>query len=400
MTTERQAKQTPPDLIALRRDLHAHPGVRFEVERTATIVAECLRAAGWDVTTGVGRTGVLASTSSADPGPHVLLRADMDAMPVADTKDVSYASTVPGVAHACGHDVHTAIVIGVAEQLGTMGLPRGRVSLMFQPAEETPFGTESGARTMLHDGLFEGGVPDAAVALHCWPGLPAGTIGIDERIAMAAKDAYRIVLRGRSAHAATPSGGRDAILGVAQLITALHGGIARSLDAADRAAFNVGTLRAGASQSVVADSAEITGTIRTLEPEVRARLTAATERITDGIAKAMGLEHELTWMELLPAVVNDPRLVACGLEVGRELLGPDGAIVLRDPPMTADDFAFIAERVPSLYFKLGTCGEPECAPLHNGAFDVDERAIGVGLAVMSGIVRRLLEQPLDHWAAG
>lgn len=402
MTTAgpRMSDRTPAHLIDLRRELHAHPGVRFDVERTAAIVAERLRAAGWDVTTGVGRTGVLARTASAEPGPHVLLRADMDAMPVADTKDVPYASTVPGVAHACGHDVHTAIMVGVAERLAATGLSRGRVSLMFQPAEETPYGTESGARTMLEDGLLADGVPDAAVALHCWPGLPAGTIGIDDGIAMAAKDAYRIVLRGRSAHAATPSGGRDAILGVAQLISALHGGIARSLDATDRAAFNVGTLRAGASQSVVADEAEITGTIRTLEPGVRARLTAATERITAGVAAAMGLEHELSWMEPLPAVVNDPRVVACGLEVARELLGPDGAIRLSEPPMTADDFAFIAALAPALYFKLGTCGAPPCAPLHNGAFDVDERAIGVGLAVMLAITRRLLEQPLDHWATG
>jgi amidohydrolase len=251
---------------------------------------------------------------------------------------------------------------------------------------------------MLDDGIFDDGVPDAAVALHCWPGLPAGTIGIDDRIAMAAKDAYRIVLRGRSAHAATPSGGRDAILGVAQLITALHAGVARSLDAIDRAAFNVGTLQAGASQSVVADRAEITGTIRSLEPEIRERLTDAVERITGGVAAAMGLEAEITWMDPMPAVVNDPRVGACGLSVGRELLGEDAAIRLSDPPMTADDFAFIAEFTPSLYFKLGTCGGVECAPLHNGAFDVDERAIGIGLAVMTGIVLRLLEHPLDHWA--
>jgi metal-dependent amidase/aminoacylase/carboxypeptidase family protein len=150
----------------------------------------------------------------------------------------------------------------------------------------------------------------------------------------------------------------------------------------------------------VADEAEITGTIRSLEPGVRARLTAATERISDGIAAAMGLESELTWMEPLPAVVNDPRVVACGLEVARELLGADRVIRLGEPPMTADDFALIAALVPSLYFKLGTCGAPPCAPLHNGAFDVDERAIGVGLAVMLAITQRLLEQPLDHWAVG
>jgi len=389
--------KSPADLIALRRDLHAHPGLRFDVERTASIVEKRLRDAGWDVTCGIGRTGVVARRPSGRPGPHVLLRADMDAMPVPDTKDVSYASTVSGVAHACGHDVHTAVMVGVAERLAAAELPGGRVTIIFQPAEEMPFGAESGAQAMLDDGTFDEGVPDAAVALHCWPGLPAGSIGIDGRIAMAAKNAFGIKLRGRSAHAATPSHGRDAILGVAHLITALHAGVARSLDAIDRVAFNVGTVKGGASQSVVADTAEITGTIRSLEAEVRDRMVGTVQRITAGVAATMDLDDEITW-ETMPAVVNDPRVVACGLEVGRELLGTDAAVQLDDPPMTADDFALIAAQVPSLYFKLGTCGGTECAPLHNGAFDVDERAIGVGVAVMSGIALRLLERPLDHWA--
>jgi amidohydrolase len=381
---------TPAELIELRRDLHAHPGVRFEVERTADIVAGRLRAAGWEVTTGVGRTGVVARRDSGLPGPHVLLRADTDAMPVPDTKAVSYASTVPGVAHACGHDVHTTVLVGVAERLAAGTLARGRLTLIFQPAEETPYGAESGAQAMLADGLFDAGVPDAAVALHCWPGLRVGTVGVDSRVAMAAKDAFQIRLAGRSAHAATPSGGRDAILGVAQLVSALHAGVARSLDVTDRAAFNVGTLRAGASQSVVADAAEITGTIRSLTPEIRERLMAVVERITHGVAAANGLEPTITWMDPMPPVVNDAHVAAVGLRVGRELLGAD-AIELTEPPMTADDFAFIAEQVPSLYFKLGTCGGSACPPLHNGAFDVDERAIGVGMAVMAGIARRLLE---------
>jgi amidohydrolase len=392
------ALDTPADLVALRRDLHAHPGVRFDVERTAAIVAERARKAGWDVTTGVGRSGVVARRSSGQPGPHILLRADMDAMPVPDTKDVEYASTVPGVAHACGHDVHTAVLIGVAERLAASGIAAGRVSLMFQPAEEMPYGAESGAQAMLDAGLLDD-EPDAAVALHCWPGLPAGSIGIDERIAMAAKNAFGIVYRGRSAHVATPSTGRDALLGMAQLIVALHAGVARSLDASDRIAFNVGTVHGGASQSVVPDLAEVTGTIRSVDPEVRDRVVGTVERISAGVAAGMDLEHEIAW-EAMPAVINDARVVACGFEVARELLGTDATIQLAAPPMTADDFALVAAQVPSLYFKLGTCGAPECPPLHNGAFDVDERAIGVGVAMMSGIARRLLAEPLDQWGAG
>ena len=388
--------ETPADLVDLRRDLHAHPGLRFDVERTAAIVEQRLRAAGWEVTTGVGRTGVLARRSSGRPGPHVLLRADMDAMPVQEETDVSYASTVPGVAHVCGHDIHTAIMVGVAERLAASDLPAGRVSIIFQPAEEMPYGAESGARAMLDDGVFDDGFPDAALALHCWPGLPVGSIGIDDRVAMAAKNAFGIALGGRTAHAATPSAGRDAILGVAQLITALHSGVSRSLDANDRAAFNVGTLKGGVSQSVVADTAEITGTIRSVDPDVRDRLVGAVERITAGVAATMDLTCQIEW-ETMPAVINDPRVVACGREVARELLGVGATVRLTDPAMTAEDFALIAELTPSLYLKRGTCNGADCAPLHNGAFDPDERAIGVGLAVMTTTALRLLERSLDHW---
>ena len=171
-----------------------------------------------------------------------MLRADMDAMPVPDSKDVPYRSTVPGVSHACGHDVHTTVMVGVAERLAAAPLPAGRVSVVFQPAEERPFGEPSGAVRMLEEGLLADGDPTAVIGLHCWPDLPAGTIGIDDVIAMGGKDAFRIALEGRPSHAATPSRGRDAILGIAQLVTGLHQGFARSLDPGDLAILNVGTI--------------------------------------------------------------------------------------------------------------------------------------------------------------
>lgn len=391
--------ETSDSLRALRRDLHRHPELRFELPRTAAIVEERLRAAGWTVRGGIAQTGILATRTADRPGPHVLLRADMDALPVTDEKSVEYASTVPGAMHACGHDVHTTIMVGVAEALASAPLPRGRLSLVFQPAEEMPYRGASGAAAMLADGLLGlepgAGSPDAAIALHCWPSLPAGSIGVDDRVAMAAKDAFGIVFRGAGAHAATPSTGRDAVLGISGLVGALYAGFARALDPGDLAALNIGTIRGGQSQSVVPPDAEISGTIRSVEPEVRARLRATIERITAGVAATWDLDHELTWSDEVPAVINDPRLVALAMEVGRELLGERGAVRLATPPMTADDFAFIgASARAALYFKLGVCGGGTCPSLHSGRFDVDERCIGVGVAVMTRLALRLLETPL------
>ena len=388
---------SPPALVTLRRELHRWPVLRFAEHRTAGLVASRLRALGYAVRTGVGGTGVFGWRAGDRPGPHLLIRADMDALPITDLKEVAYASAVPGVAHACGHDVHTGVALGVAELLVAEPPARGRVSFVFQPAEERPFGEPSGARAMLNDGVLDDAAPDAVLSLHCWPDLPAGTIGIDDRIAMGAKDAFRIVLHGRSAHAASPSRGRDAILGMAQLVTALHAGYARSLDAGDLAALNVGTLRGGSSQSVVADHAEATGTLRTVDPGVRARLRAEIERIASGTAGAMGLEPTLTWADEMPPIVNDPGLARLALTVAGRLLGEAQVRHLSVPPMTADDFALFAELAPALYLKLGVRGGDPWPPLHNGSFDVDERCIGVGIAVLHGIVLELLATGPETW---
>lgn len=399
----RQAIPTPGSLVELRRELHRHPELRFEEHRTAARVAERLVAAGWRVRTGIATTGLLATREGSATGPHVLLRADMDALPVHDPKSVPYASRVPGVAHACGHDAHVAIMVGAAERLAREPLPGGRVSIVFQPGEERPFGEPSGAQAMLESGFLEGRTPDAVLALHCWPDLPAGAIGVDERIAMASKDAFRIELIGHPAHAASPSRGRDAILAAAQVVTGLHQAFARALDARETAALNVGTLRGGTSQSVVAASAELTGTIRTVEPEVRARLRETVERVAAAGASLAGVSHALAWADAMPAIRNDPRLVRCAREVGVDLLGAERSVSLSEPPMTADDFALFAELAPALYLKLGVRGSPGgpgWAALHDGAFDIDERALDVGVAVMAELTRRLLERPLDAWDEG
>lgn len=391
--------ETPSDLVALRRDLHRNPELRFHERRTAGLVADRLLAAGYQVRTGIGGTGVIAHLDGRDAGPHVVVRADLDALPVTDAKEVDYASTVAGAAHACGHDVHTVVGVGVADRFAAIPPQAGRISFLFQPAEERPFGEPSGASAVLAEGVLDEPRPDAIIALHCWPDLPVGSIGIDDRIAMGAKDAFRIVYRGTGAHAATPSRGRDAILGIAQATAALYQALARTVDPGELASLNIGTIQGGSSQSVVAERAEATGTLRTVDPEVRTRLRGTIERTASGVAATLGLQCSLTWADEMPAIVNDPVLVACAHEVATEVLGADRTVRLSTPPMTADDFALLAERAPALYLKLGVCGNGTCAPLHSGSFDVDERAIGVGVAVLHGIARRLLGGALGETPA-
>lgn len=386
---------SPPSLVALRQDLHRHPELRFEEHRTAAVLAARLRNAGFVVREGLAGTGLVATIGDPDSRPHVLVRADMDAVPTPDPKAVEYASQTPGVAHACGHDVHMSVAVGVGEQLAVDGLPGGRLSLLFQPAEEIPFGESSGAQAMIEAGAIEDGA-DVVLALHCWPDLPVGTIGVDRVVAMAAKDAFRIRYRGVPAHAATPSRGRDALLGISDLVVALHHLLGRRIDPGEQAALNVGTISGGSSQSIVPERAEITGTLRTVDQSVRARLREAIERQVTAIAEGACLEHDLEWANEMPPVVNDERLVARALARLPGVLGEGGLQVMTDPPMTTDDFALYTERIPGLYVKLGVCppGAKSCCSLHDGRFDVDERAIGVGVAALSELVRDLLEHPL------
>ena len=380
-------------LVDMRRDLHRHPEPRFEEHRTAGILAGRLRDLGFAVREGVGGTGVVGTIGRGSP--YVVLRADMDALPVQDSKTVDYASTRAGVAHACGHDVHMTVVAGVAERLTATFQDSGRVVVLFQPAEERPFGEPSGAAAMLADDVFEGQTPDAIIGLHCWPDLSAGTVGIDERVAMGAKDAFRVLLRGRAAHAATPSRGRDAILGMAQLVTSLHQNVSRNLDPNDVAALNIGTIAGGASQSVVPSEARITGTLRTIDVGVRGRLRAVIEQTVSGVAAGSDLVPDLTWADEMPPVVNDPRLVERAIVAATKTLGSEHVRRLTSPPMTADDFALFGQLAPTLYLKLGVAGPGPWPALHSGSFDVDERCIETGVVTLTALVTDILERPLE-----
>lgn len=377
------------DIVAFRRDLHKHPELRFEEHRTSGKVAALLAEAGWIVTKDPESTGLVVTDPEADETDQVLIRADLDAYPVNDAKSTDYASTNPGVTHACGHDVHTSAVVGLALRVRQNPELRRRVSFIFQPAEEIPYGQASGAQRMLDAGLLRDRYR-AVLGLHCWPQLEAGWIGLDQGPAMAAKDAFGIEVRGRSAHAATPALGRDAILGASTIVSALHAGVARERNPHELVAFNVGTIEGGQSQSALAELVTLTGTLRTHDEEVRSRLKAVIERVTASAAAAFDLSVTLTWANEMPAVVNTGELVA----LAHEALTDRGISVasIDSPPLTTDDFSLLGALGPSLYMKLGVTppNASVIAPLHTAAFDVDESCLTTAVDALEAILVKVL----------
>lgn len=386
-----QERETVVEVDALRdvrRRLHALAELRFTEHRTASEIESLLDGWADSITTGIAGTGILARIEGAAPGRRVLLRADMDAYPVQEINDLTYASTTPGVSHACGHDAHMSVMVGVLRRLAAVRPERGSVHVLFQPAEEIPFGQPSGARAMIESGALAESY-DAVLGLHCWPNLEAGSVGVDSRIAMAAKDAFRMVARGRASHAATPGLGRDALLAMSDLVTSLHAVIARRRNPDEMVALNVGTISGGASQSQVPEEVAITGTLRTHDPAVRATCKQTIVQLCEGVGRAHDVTIELTWADEMPSLLNAPALVELAREVGPEVCD---LVELPKPPLTTDDFALLAERWPGLYLKLGVAeqGRAGTRALHSGDFDIDERCLMTGVDMMVRLTRAVL----------
>lgn len=375
--------------VQFRRDLHAHPELRFAEFRTSEKIANEAEQLGLTVTRGVAGTGVIVEWDSREPGPHILLRADLDALPVPDLKTVEYRSVNDGVMHACGHDIHMAVVLTIAKLISKTPPEKGKISFLFQPAEEIPFGEASGAQAILDSGHFDRLCPDIVLGLHCWPSLKAGKIGIDEKIAMAAKDAFSIQVLGRAAHAATPELGIDSILVASQIVLQLHHLISRQVNSSDSAALNVGTIHGGDSQSVLANQVEITGTIRTISADTRAALRLAVTKLAEATAMGSGARLNLVWANEMPSVINNKGLVEVATRVFRSVIGEENVVQISTPPMTADDFALYAERIPGLYIKLGVGSNH---PLHSSHFDVDEECIRHGAEALYELILELISR--------
>lgn len=385
-----EAEGLSGQLTAWRRDLHAHPELGFEVHRTAGIVARWLSDLGCEVRTGIGHSGVVGLLHGGRPGPTVMLRADMDALPVQEVSEAPYASCVPGVMHACGHDGHVAIGLGAATLLArhAADLP-GSVLFVFQPAEEG----DGGAAAMIADGAIADPAPDAAFGLHLWNTMPLGLVMAQAGPLMAAADIVRIILRGRGGHGALPHEAVDAIAIAGQVLSALQTIVSRNVDPQETAVLTIGTVRGGTAFNVIAETVEMQGTIRTFSPAVRETVLTRLRVLLDGITAGMGASYELIVKPTTGAVINDSTAAETARAAAVQVVG-NTAVTWRPPLMVSEDFAEFAARVPACFMLLGSANSELGldAPHHNPRFDFDERALPIGTALMATVAARFLAE--------
>lgn len=378
-----------PALVALRRDLHAHPELAFEERRTAAIVAQSLRLLGLQVHEGLGGTGVVGTLRCGQGTRSVGLRADMDALPMVGLGQVAHASRTPGVHHGCGHDGHTSMLIGAAQQLARLRNVDGTVHFIFQPAEEG----KGGARAMIDDGLFERFPCDSVYALHNWPGLPLGRAQTRVGPIMAAADRFDIVLRGKGGHAAQPHQTPDTLLAASQLVAQLHTIVSRRIDPAESAVLSVTRLEGGHSHNVLPAEASLTGTVRSFDAPTQDRIEAALRDCMAGVALANGLQAEVRYLRYYPATVNSAAEAALALQAAQAIgLSADTA---PRPAFTSEDFAFMLQRCPGAYLWLGQgrdgAAEGEDAPLHHPGYDFNDEALPLGVRWFCEVAQRALQ---------
>jgi hippurate hydrolase len=381
-------RQFHPELTALRRDIHAHPELGFQEARTSSIVGNALTALGYEVHRGVGRTGVVGVLEGRQntSGRSIGLRADMDALPILETGTAAHASTKPGVMHACGHDGHTTVLLGAARYLAEHRNFDGRVVMIFQPAEEGL----GGSKAMLDDGLFERFPCDAIYALHNWPGLPPGVIGVNPGPMMAAADQFEIHIEGRGGHGAHAYQTNDPVVIAAQLITALQTIVSRNVPAPDSAVVTVAAVNAGNLQAmnVIPKDAHMVGTVRTFSPVVQEQIIQRMQEVVDGIAAAFKAKITLKYRRLFPATINTPEHAALVVDVATELFGADKVVSNLIPSMGSEDFSIMLQQRPGAYFRLGQGGAESGCVLHNSAFDFNDAVIPAGSAMFCRLVER------------
>ena len=368
--------QELPALLELRQHLHSHPELSGEEHQTAALVAGELRSLGWRVQEGVGRTGIVAELGP-DEGPTVGLRVDMDALPVEERTGLPYASKRQGVMHACGHDLHTCTGLGVARLLAAVPTLQARVRLLFQPAEEIA----QGAIWMREAGATEG--LDALFGIHVVPNLPAGIVGIRRGCLTAAAGELEILVRGEGGHGARPHQSVDAIWMAAKVVTELQQAISRRLDALQPVVVSFGKVEGGRAFNVIADQVRLLGTVRCLDLDQHAMLPGWIEDTVQAICAGCGGSAEVHYRCIAPPVDNDVALTNLLERCAIDRLGRDWVVPVEQPSLGAEDFAELLRDVPGMMMRLGVAGPDGCAPLHNGAFAIDETALSVGIEVLT-----------------
>jgi len=383
---EEGIRELAASLVALRRELHAHPELAFEEKRTAERIARELERAGIEAHRGIAGTGVVARLACGSGERSIGLRADLDALPLEERNVFAHRSVEPGRMHACGHDGHIVMLLGAALHLARTRGFDGTVHFVFQPAEEG----RGGARRMIEEGLFERFPMQSVYGLHNWPGLPLGHIAVRAGAVMASADEFDLRIRGRGAHAAMPHQGRDAIAAGTALVQALQSIVAREVDPLDSAVLSVTRFQAGDAYNVLPDTAALGGTVRAFGPQVRDAVEAAHGRVSAGIAAAFGVAIDLEYRRGYPPTINDPASSAVCREVAAALVGESNVDTDLAPSMGAEDFSFMLNQRPGCYAWLGNGpGEGGCL-LHSPHYDFNDEAIALGIAYWVALARRLL----------
>jgi hippurate hydrolase len=372
-------------LASTRQRIHQHPELSFQEADTAALVADQLQGWGWDVTRNVGGHGVVGTLRAGSGSKSVALRADMDALPISEATGKPYASCKPGVMHACGHDGHTTMLLGAAQQLAATRNFDGTVHLVFQPAEEA--GQGSGAQRMIADGLFERFPCDAIFGLHNSPGVAAGTFGFGSGPFMSASDTAHITIHGRGGHAARPHEAVDPVLIAGSLVVALQSVVARNIDPRQTAIVTIGALHAGSAANVIPDTATMALSIRSFDAAVRTRLEERIRTLVQAHVQGYGGTVDIDYQRGYPVVVNSEAETQFARQVAEELVGPDRVIAPFPPVTGSEDFAYFLQHRPGCFLRLGN---GDSAMLHNPKYDFNDAILPVGAAYWTRLAERYL----------
>ncbi|HEY9830910.1 MAG TPA: M20 family metallopeptidase [Stenomitos sp.] len=386
-----------PQLVEWRRYLHQRPELGFKEQLTAEFISQKLQAWGFEQTldpsvplryqTGIAQTGIVATISSHRPGPVLGIRADMDALPIQEENDVPYRSQHDGMMHACGHDGHTAIALGTAYYLAHhRDNFAGTVKIIFQPAEEGP----GGAKPMIKEGVLSNPDVEAILGLHLWNNLPLGTVGVRSGALMAAVECFDCTIFGKGGHGAMPHQTVDSIVVSAQIVNALQTLVARNVDPIDSAVVTVGTLHAGTTHNVIADTARMSGTVRYFNPKLEGYFDKRMEQIIAGVCQSQGAHYEFNYVQLYPPVINDSRMAELVQSVASDVVETPAGVIPECQTMGGEDMSFFLKEVPGCYFFLGSANPNKnlAYPHHHPQFDFDETALLMGAEIFVRCVEK------------
>ena len=375
-------------LVEIRRTIHMHPELGFEEVETSKLVSEWLERFRLQVKKGIAKTGVVGLLNGKRPGKTVAIRADMDALPMDEANKVPYASKIKGKMHACGHDAHVAILLGVAKFFSSIpDQVRGNIKWIFQPAEEGG----GGGRVMVEEGVLENPKVDAVFGAHVYPFLPIGKVGVNEKEGLAAADRFTIKIMGKGGHAASPHVAKDPILAAGHLITEIHSIVSRNINPLESGVVTIGKVSGGTAYNIIPDEVELWGTVRSLNPQVREELKSRIEQVTQGVARSFLMDYRFDFEYGYPVLINDPEMSKLVVSACSKGIGKENVEVLK-PSMGGEDFAYYLEKVPGSFFRLGCRNEERglIHPYHSSLFDIDEVILPFGVEMFVRIIDQYL----------